>query len=156
MWHPFQGDLPRSHYTGFKAESNALAAALARAIEAAADPQPPTKPGNRHLQLGVATPTAPEHAGDNKPAYVTTTVLRLSGAECSAEDPLLARPPAAIHSWESHLLVEGSRASQGRAGRAAPRTTHEWYRRAVRAGSGVGRRKRVKTSGCPGAGAGRC
>ena len=49
IWHLFQRDLPRPHYTGLKAELNALAAALARAIDAAADPQPPTKPGNRHL-----------------------------------------------------------------------------------------------------------
>jgi hypothetical protein len=49
IWHLFQRDLPRPHYTGLKAELNALAAALARAIDAAGDPQPPTKPGNRHL-----------------------------------------------------------------------------------------------------------
>ncbi|GLI03696.1 hypothetical protein [Phytohabitans aurantiacus] len=49
IWHLFQSDLPRPHYTGLKAELNALAAALARTIDAAADPQPPTKPGNRHL-----------------------------------------------------------------------------------------------------------
>ncbi len=48
IWHLFQRDLPRPHYTGLKAELNALAAALARTIDAA-DPQPPTKPGNRHL-----------------------------------------------------------------------------------------------------------
>jgi hypothetical protein len=45
IWHLIQSDRPRPHYTGLKTELNALAASLARTIDA----QPPTKAGSRHL-----------------------------------------------------------------------------------------------------------